>query len=107
MDKNLAFLLIAASAILDIMANLLMKKSDGFRNKVYGVSGILLVCVAFTLLSWVSQVMDLAIAYALWGALAILGTALSARFFFGQKINRVGWVGIVLILSSVYILKTA
>ncbi len=105
MDKNTAFLLIVGSAILDIIANLMMKKSDGFKHKIYGIVGISLVCMAFGLLSLVAQVMDLAVAYAMWGALAIFGTAMSARFIFGQKINRIGWLGICLILGSVYLLK--
>lgn len=107
MDKNTAFLLIIASAILDIIANLMMKKSDGFKHKLYGVAGITLVCLAFGLLSLVAQVMDLAVAYAMWGALAIFGTAMSARFIFGQRINRVGWLGIAMILGSVYLLKNS
>lgn len=107
MDSSTAFFLIVVSAGLDIVANLLMKKSDGFRHKLYGIGGIVVVWVAFGLLAQVSKVMDLAVAYALWGALAILGTAISARILFGQKINRIGWLGIVLILASVVILKTA
>ena len=107
MDKNMAFFLIVVAALLDIIANLMMKKSDGFKNKAYGIGGIVLVCFAFGLLAQVAQVMDLATAYALWGALAVFGTALSARFIFGQKINRIGWIGIMMILASVYLLKTA
>lgn len=84
-----------------------MKKSDGFKYKIYGIAGITLVCIAFGLLSLVTRVMDLAVAYALWGALAIFGTAMVARIIFGQKINRIGWLGIALILTSVYLLKTA
>lgn len=106
MSSNFAFLLIALSAVLDIFANLMMKKSDGFKHKLYGIGGIALVCLAFVLLSFVSQVMDLAIAYALWGALAIFGTAMSARIIFGQRINKIGWLGIAMILASVYLLKT-
>lgn len=107
MDKNVAFVLLIVAAGLDIVANLMMKKSDGFRHKAYGLGGIAAVCIAFGLLSKVAQVMDLAVAYALWGALAIFGTVISARILFGQKINRLGWLGITLILASVYILKTA
>ena len=107
MTNNTAFLLIIIAAVLDIIANLLMKKSDGFKHKLYGFGGIALVCGAFGLLAQVAQVMDLAVAYALWGAVAIFGTAMSARFIFGQRINRIGWLGIMLILASVYLLKTA
>lgn len=107
MTTDLAFLVIIIAALLDIVANLLMKKSDGFKHKKYGIGGTFLVCVAFGLLAQVTTVMDLAVAYALWGAIAIFGTAMAARYWFAQKINRVGWLGICMIVLSIVLLKSA
>ena len=101
------FGLIVSSAILDIIANLLMQKSDGFKNKRYGIAALFFICVAFTLLSEVTEVMDLAVAYASWGAIAVLGTAVSANFLFGQKLNWLGWLGLLMVIGSIILLKTA
>lgn len=105
MSMNFGFLVIAA--ILDVTANLLLEKSDGFRHKKYGIPALIMVCVAFTLLAQVAQVMDLAIAYVTWGAMAILGTVTAAWFLFGQRLNWIGWLGIATIFTSIVILKTA
>ena len=101
------FLLIIVAAILDVAANLLLEKSDGFKHKRYGIPALLMVCAAFTLLAQVTQVYDLTVAYVSWGAMAILGTVFSARLLLGQRLNPVGWFGIVMILLSIVILKTA
>lgn len=105
--KDLYFLLIIAAAALDVGANLLLKKSDGFKHKKYGFPALLMVCVAFTLLAQVTQYMDLTVAYICWGALAIIGTVVASHSLFGQKLNALGYIGIAMILSSIILLKTA
>ena len=106
-DNSLCYLYILIAAILDICANLLMEKSDGFKHKKYGIPGLIMVCLAFTLLAQVAKVMDLAVAYVSWGAMAILGTVLSGWYFLGQKLNWTGWLGIAMVFSSIVLLKTA
>ena len=56
-----SFSLIIIAATLDIIANLLMEKSKGFKRKRFGVPALVLVCIAFTLLAKVTQFMDLAV----------------------------------------------
>ena len=102
-----SFLLILTAAGLDIGANLLMEKSDAFKHKRFGIPALIMVCTAFTLLAKVTQTMDLAVAYITWGAFAILGTVLSARVMFNQRLNRIGWLGIAMIFASIVLLNTA
>ena len=105
--KDYAFLFLLGAAGLDIVANLLLQKSDGFRKLRYGLPALLMVCVAFTLLAQATDHMDLTVAYVSWGAIAIVGTALMAKVFLGQGLNRRGWLGIAMILCSIVLLKTA
>lgn len=105
--KNFYFIFIILAAVLDVVANLLLEKSDGFKYKKYGIPALFMVCLAFTLLAQVTQFIDLTVAYVSWGALAILGTVISARFMFGQRLNRIGWLGISMILAAIVLLKTA
>jgi len=102
-----ALTLILIAAVLDIGANLLMEKSNAFQHKRYGIPALIMVCTAFTLLARVTQTIDLAVAYITWGAFAILGTVLSARVLFKQRLNRLGWLGIALIFASIVLLNTA
>ncbi|MCG5499762.1 SMR family transporter [Ectothiorhodospira lacustris] len=102
----LPFTLVALAAALDVAANLLLTLSNGFRKKLWGVLAILLVLGAFTLLAQAIRYMDLAIAYATWGALGILGTALGGLWCFGQRLNTIGWAGILLVVTAIVVIKT-
>ena len=104
---GLPLLLVVGAAALDVAANLLLNLSDGFRPRGWGILAILLVLGAFTLLAQAVRHMDLAIAYATWGALGILGTALGGRWWFGQRLNALGWSGILVVIIAVIVIKTA
>ncbi|EOG9532158.1 multidrug efflux SMR transporter [Campylobacter upsaliensis] len=100
-------LYVVLAALLDIVANLALNKSNGFRNLKWGLLSILLVWLAFYLLALSLEGMKLAIAYTLWGSIGILGTTLGGRYFFKQKLKPIGWVGIFIIIIAVITLKTA
>ncbi|MDL0107662.1 multidrug efflux SMR transporter [Campylobacter felis] len=98
---------VVLAALLDIVANLALNKSNGFRNLKWGLLSILLVWLAFYLLALSLEGMKLAIAYTLWGSIGILGTTLGGWYFFKQKLKPIGWVGIFIIIIAVITLKTA
>ncbi|EPS9486178.1 SMR family transporter [Campylobacter upsaliensis] len=100
-------LYVVLAALLDIVANLALNKSNGFRNLKWGLLSILLVWLAFYLLALSLEGMKLAIAYTLWGSIGILGTTLGGWYFFKQKLKPIGWVGIFIIIIAVITLKTA
>lgn len=104
---TVSFGYVVLAALLDIAANMSLTKSRGFEHKGWGISAIVLVLAAFTLLAQAVKEIDLAIAYASWGAIGILGTALGGWFLFKQKLKPIGWVGIFTVIVSVIIMKTA
>ncbi len=53
--------------MLEIAANVLLKFSDGFRRKCYGILSLAAVLAAFSALSQAVKGIDLSVAYALWG----------------------------------------
>ncbi|MDP1086683.1 multidrug/spermidine efflux SMR transporter subunit MdtI, partial [Klebsiella pneumoniae] len=53
--------------VLEIIANVLFKFSDGFRRKIYGIMSLAAVLGAFCALSQTVKGIDLSVAYALWG----------------------------------------
>jgi len=71
-------------------------------------AGYRLLC-AFTLLSEAVSTgkIDLAVAYATWGAIGILGTALGGLLLFGERLRPVGWLGMVVMAVAVALLTTA
>lgn len=98
-------IIIVLSALLDIVANLLLKKSDGFKYKKYGILAITLACIAFYLLSFSLSEIDLSIAYSTWGAIGILGTCIGGYVFYKERLNYIGIVGIILVIFAVVLLN--
>lgn len=97
---------IILSAFLDIFANLLLKKSDGFRYKIWGIGAIVLAILAFVMLSFSLKFdIPLSVAYSTWGAVGIIGTCLGGWIFYKEKLNKIGITGIGVVLCAVVLLN--
>jgi len=96
---------VVIAAALDIAANLLLARSAGFRHLVPGTLALILVGLAFYVLSLAVRSMDLAVAYALWGGFGILGTSLGGWFLLGQRLSISAWLGIALLIGGMTALR--
>ncbi|GAA0499619.1 SMR family transporter [Deinococcus depolymerans] len=99
-------LLIVGAVTLDVLANVLLKKSDGFRHRRPGLAAVAVILLAFTLLGVAVQHMPVAVAYAAWGGLGIVTTALLSRRIDGVRLTPTAWAGVALILGSVAVLSS-
>ncbi len=93
--------------VLEIVANICLKFSDGFRRKVYGFLSIAGVLGAFSALSQAVKGIDLSVAYALWGGFGIAATLAAGWILFGQRLNKKGWAGLLLLLIGMVLIKLA
>ena len=93
--------------VLEILANVLLKFSDGFRRKLYGLMSIAAVLGAFCALSQAVKGIDLSVAYALWGGFGIAATLAAGWVLFGQSLNNKGWMGLILLLAGMIMIKLA
>ena len=80
--------------VLEILANVLLKFSDGFRRKLYGLMSIAAVLGAFSALSQAVKGIDLSVAYALLGGFGIAATLAAGQVFDRCRID---FQGIVLL----------
>ncbi len=103
MSIGLAWLM--GSVVLDILANLSLERSDGFRQRRWGVLAVIAIMLAFVLLALAVQTLDLFIAYAVWGVLSITGTALATWAVFGQRLNWISWLGISLLILAILLMR--
>ncbi|CAK9886819.1 MAG: Spermidine export protein MdtI [Candidatus Erwinia impunctatus] len=101
--EHLLYLILAVA--LDIIANILLKKSNGFQRWHLGLLSLLAVLAAFTALAQAAKGIDLAVAYALWGAMGIAATAAAGWILFNQKLNYKGGIGVLILLSGIVLLK--
>ena len=93
--------------VLEIIANVFLKFSDGFRRKLYGILSLVAVLAAFSALSQAVNGIDLSVAYALWGGFGIAATLAAGWILFGQRLNHKGWIGVVLLLAGMVMIKLA
>ena len=98
---------LALAIVLEIIANVLLKFSDGFRRKTYGLLSIAAVLGAFSALSQAVKGIDLSVAYALWGGFGIAATLAAGWILFGQRLNQKGWIGLALLLAGMIMIKLA
>lgn len=93
------------AAFLDILANLFLAASDGFKKVLTDCAALIMVGGAFYCLSLAVRDMDLAVAYALWGSIGILGTSLGGWIFFGQKLKPVAFLGMAILITGSILLR--
>lgn len=100
---NGATLLLGLAAVLDVIANALLKKSDGFKRWVPGVLALVLV---FGLLGVALKSVSLTTAYATWGATGLALTSLMSRRLDGTHLRPAAWLGLALMAASVFVLHS-
>lgn len=98
-------LAIICSAVLDIFANLLLKKSNAFSDKKSGILAIILAVAAFYTLSISVHFVPLSVAYSTWGVLGILGTCAGGYVLYGERLNKVGILGVGVVITAVILLN--
>ncbi|MGY5957218.1 multidrug/spermidine efflux SMR transporter subunit MdtI [Kosakonia sp. BK9b] len=98
---------LASAIALEIIANIFLKFSDGFRHKRYGFVSLAAVLAAFSALSQAVKGIDLAVAYALWGGFGIVATLAAGWILFGQRLNYKGWLGLLLLIVGMTLIKLA
>ena len=98
---------LAGSIVLEIVANIFLKFSDGFRRKLYGVLSLVTVLAAFSALSQAVEGIDLSVAYAIWGGFGVAATLAAGWILFGQRLNNKGWFGLGLLLVGMVLIKLA
>lgn len=98
---------VALAAALEVVANLLLSKSEGFTRRRFGIGALVLVGLAFTCLAYAVRGMDLAVAYALWGGFGVLGTSLGGWALLGQRLRPTAWLGMALLIIGMGVLHIA
>lgn len=102
---NGAFLFLAV--VLEIVANIFLKFSNGFKRLWIGVLSLIAVLGAFSALAVAVKGIELSIAYALWGAFGVVATVAAGWILFNQRLNYKGWGGIILLITGMVVIKLA
>lgn len=101
----MGYVYLALAIILEVLGSSLIKVSDGF-TKIIPTSIMLIAYVTcFYFLSLTLKTIPLGIAYAIWGGLGIVLTAIISVVIFKQKLDLPAILGIALIVSGVFIMN--
>ena len=98
-----AYLLLAI--ISEDIATASIKSTEEFTKLIPSVVVIVGYCLAFYFLSLTLDEIPLGIAYAIWSAVGIVGVALIAVIFHGQRLDTGAIVGIGLIIAGIVIMR--
>lgn len=93
-------LAVIIAAAFEVVANLLLSKSEGFTKLRFAFAALALVGLAFTFLAYAVRGLDLAVAYSLWGGFGILGTSIGGWLLLGQRLRPVAWLGIAMLITG-------
>lgn len=102
---NMPYVLLGAAIILEIVATSLLKASDGFSKLIPTLFCIVFYVLCFYSFSKALLNINLGVAYATWCAGGIVATTIISALIFGQKINGIGVIAILLIVAGCVLLN--
>lgn len=100
----IGLLYIFAAVFFDVIANIFVKKSEGFTHKGYGLLSLLLVSMTCYALGQSMYYLDLSVAYAFLGSLGLIFTTIIDKLYFHLVIHPLGALGLILMLSGLLFL---
>lgn len=99
------YLYLAITIILEVIGTSFMQASNGFSKLVPTVITIVAYIACFYFFSQSIKVIPLGIAYAIWGGLGIVLTALISVVVFKQTLDVPAILGITLIVAGVFVMN--
>lgn len=96
---------LAMAIVAEVVATSSLKASEGFTRLWPSVVVVVGYGVAFYLLGLALRTIPVGTAYAIWAGLGIVLVAAAGWLVFGQKLDAWGIVGMMLIVSGVFVLN--
>ncbi|WP_042416790.1 multidrug efflux SMR transporter [Geomicrobium sp. JCM 19038] len=101
----MGYLYLLSSIIAACVGNVLMKKSDGFKNKIVTISAISCYTIVPVFLILSINYIEVGIVYAVWSGSTILIVAILGMLFFNESIGRNKILALVLISLGVIMIQ--
>lgn len=99
------YILLGAAIIFEIIATTLLKASEGFSKLIPAAGCVIFYVLCFYSFSKALLKINLGVAYATWCAGGIVATAVISSVVFGQKLNTIGIIAVILIVTGCVILN--
>lgn len=99
------YLLLSLAIVLEINGSSFMQVSDGFTKPLPTSVTVVAYLSCFYFFAQVLKYFPLGIAYAVWGGLGIVLTAIVSVTVFKQKLDLPAILGIILIVAGVFVMN--
>lgn len=99
------YLFLALAILFEVVGSSFLKVSDGFSKAIPSAIVVISYGICFYFFSLSLKTINLGFAYAIWGGLGIVLTALISVFIFKEKLDLAAMVGIALIVSGVLVMN--
>lgn len=93
-----AWIYLCLAIALGVTGTMLLKLSDGFQKKFYGLGAIAAYCWCFVFFAPALKEIPAGVAYAIWAGAGIAIVTLFGRFVFKQELRPVQYLFIFLII---------
>lgn len=99
------YLYLSLAIILEVAGSSFLNASDGFSKWIPATISVISYTICFYFLSLAFKYIPLGVAYAVWAGMGIILTALVSVFVFKQILNTHAIIGIILIISGVFLMN--
>jgi len=104
---DFAWILVGGAIAAEIMAAIMLRSSDGFRNPVPSVLALAAFGSAFYLVSLALIDLPVSTVYPVWAGGGTAGVAMVGVFILGEKAHTLKAVGVVLVVAGIVVLNFA
>lgn len=101
----MAYVLLGAAIGLELLATTLLKYSAGFTKLFPSLGCLAAYFLCFFLFSKTLDSINLGAAYATWSAVGIVASSIISAVLFGEKLNTIGIISLVLIITGCILLN--
>ena len=101
----MGYLFLGLAILFEVLGSSMIKISDGFTKTIPVIVMLAAYIVCFYFLSLTLKTIPLGTAYAIWGGLGIVLTAIISVIYFKQTLDTPALIGILLIVSGVFVLN--
>jgi len=103
----MAWMMLIAAGLLEVVWAFTMKMSEGFTRPVYAVITLLAVIVSFVMLSWAMRSLPLGTAYTIWTGIGAVGSFVVGLWFLGESASPLRIAAALLIVAGLVMMKIA
>ena len=101
----MAWIVLFAAGLLEIVWAYFMKASEGFSKPVPSVITLVAMAASFALLAWSMKTLPLGTAYTIWTGIGAVGTFIVGAAVLGEAVTLWRVVAAVLIVTGLILMK--